>query len=174
MFSPDGRYKIESFIQTDAAVNPGNSGGALVNTRGELVGINTAIASTTNSFSGYSFAVPTVIVQKVVEDIVAHGAVQRALLGIMMTDITSAAAGELKLKNLDGALIARVIPGSVAEKAGIRQNDVITSINGVMTKNISAVQEQMARYRPGEQIEIIATRHGKTQHFNVLLEKLPD
>jgi Do/DeqQ family serine protease len=174
MFSPDGRYKIESFIQTDAAVNPGNSGGALVNTRGELVGINTAIASTTNSFSGYSFAVPTIIVQKVVEDIVAHGTVQRAVLGIVMTDITSAVAGELKLKNLDGALIARVIPGSVAEKAGIRQNDVITSINGVTIKNISAVQEQMARYRPEEQIEIIATRHGAARHFNVLLEKLPD
>jgi Do/DeqQ family serine protease len=173
MFSPDGRYKIESFIQTDAAVNPGNSGGALVNTRGELVGINTAIASTTNAFSGYSFAVPAGIVRKVVEDIVAHGAVQRAVLGIVMTDVTGAAAEELKLNSLDGALIARVIPGSVAERAGIRQNDVITSINGVPIKNIAAVQEQMVRYRPDEQIEITTTRHGDTKHFNILLEKLP-
>jgi S1-C subfamily serine protease len=133
------------------------------------VGINTAIASPTGSFSGYSFAVPTIIVQKVVEDIVAHGAVQRALLGIMMTDVTDAMAGKLNLKNLDGALIARVIPGSVAEKVGIRQNDVITSINGVVVKNISTVQEQMARYRPNEQIEVVAIRDGKTRHFNVVL-----
>jgi S1-C subfamily serine protease len=171
MLSPDGRYKIESFIQTDAAVNPGNSGGALVNTRGELVGINTAIASPTGSFSGYSFAVPTVIVQKVVEDIVQYGAVQRALLGVAMADITDAIAGKLNLKSLDGALVAQVFAGSVAEKAGIKQGDVITSINGVVVKNIPAVQEQMARYRPDQQIEIIVTRDGRERHFNVVLEK---
>jgi Do/DeqQ family serine protease len=169
MLSPDGRYKIESFIQTDAAVNPGNSGGALVNTRGELVGINTAIASPTGSFSGYSFAVPTTIVQKVVEDIVQHGTVQRAMLGIMMTDVTDAIAGKLKLKNRDGVVVAQVIAGSVAGKAGIKQGDVITSINGVVVKNTSVVQEQMSRYRPNEQIEIVIIRDGKERHFNVVL-----
>ena len=174
MLSPDGRYKIESFIQTDAAVNPGNSGGALVNTRGELVGINTAIASPTGSFSGYSFAVPTIIVQKVVEDIIQHGSVQRALLGIVMTDVTDAVAGKLKLKNLNGALIVQVMAGSVAEKAGIKPGDVITSINGVVVKNISVVQEQMSRYRPNEQIEIVVVRDGKERHVNVLLEKIAE
>jgi S1-C subfamily serine protease len=174
MLSPDGRYKIESFIQTDAAVNPGNSGGALVNTRGELVGINTAIASPTGSFSGYSFAVPTIIVQKVVEDIVQHGAVQRALLGIVMTDVTDAVTGKLKLKNLDGALIVQVMTGSVAEKVGMKQGDVITSINGVVVKSTSVVQEQMSRYRPNEQIEIAIMRDGKERYFNVMLEKVTE
>jgi Do/DeqQ family serine protease len=171
MLSPDGRYKIESFIQTDAAVNPGNSGGALVNTRGELVGINTAIASPTGSFSGYSFAVPTAIVQKVVEDIVQYGAVQRAMLGIAMTDVTDAIAGKLKLKNLDGVLVAQVFAGSVAEKAGIKQGDVITSVNGVVLKSTSAMQEQMTRYRPDQQIEIVVVRDGQERVFNVVLEK---
>jgi Do/DeqQ family serine protease len=171
MLSPDGRYKIESFIQTDAAVNPGNSGGALVNTRGEMVGINTAIASPTGSFAGYSFAVPTTIVQKVVEDIVQHGAVQRALLGIVMADITSDMAGKLNLKTLDGVVIVQVAAGSVAEKAGMKPGDVLTSINGVAVKSTSSVQEQMSRYRPNEQIEIVAIRDGKERHFNVVLEK---
>ena len=171
MLSPDGRYKIESFIQTDAAVNLGNSGGALVNTRGELVGINTAIASPTGSFSGYSFAVPTVIVQKVVEDIIQYGAVQRAMLGIVMTDVTDAIAEKLKLKHLDGVLITQLMAGSVAEKVGMKPGDVITSINGVAVRNTSVVQEQMSRYRPNEQIEVMVIRDGKEQHFNVLLEK---
>jgi Do/DeqQ family serine protease len=169
MLSPDGRYKIESFIQTDAAVNPGNSGGALVNTRGELVGINTAIASPTGSFAGYSFAVPTTIVQKVVEDIVQHGAVQRAMLGVAMTDITGAEAKELKLKTPNGALIRQVVAGSVAGKAGMKPGDVITTVNGVVVKNTSAVQEQMSRYRPNEQIEIVVIRDGRERYFNVVL-----
>ena len=172
MMSPDGRYKIESFIQTDAAVNPGNSGGALVNTRGELVGINTAIASPTGSFSGYSFAVPTTIVQKVVEDIVQYGAVQRAMLGIVMTNVTDEAAKKLKLNNLDGALIVQIYAGTVAEKAGMQPGDVITSINSVVVKNTSAVQEQIARYRPGDQIEIVVIRDGRKRYFNVVMEKI--
>ncbi|MDR2802383.1 MAG: trypsin-like peptidase domain-containing protein [Prevotellaceae bacterium] len=170
MLSPDGRFKIESFIQTDAAVNPGNSGGALVNTRGELVGINTAIASPTGSFSGYSFAVPTAIVQKVVEDIIQHGAVQRAVLGIVMTDITDDIAKKMNLANLDGVFVVNIIAGSAAEKAGIRKEDVITHINGVAVKNTSAVQEQIGRYRPEEQVEIIVERNGKKQYVNVVLE----
>lgn len=171
MFSPDGRYKIESFIQTDAAVNRGNSGGALVNTRGELVGINTAIASPTGSFSGYSFAVPTGIVQKVVEDIIQYGSVQRAVLGIVMTDVTDAIAKKLALNSLNGVLITDVIAGSAAEKAGIKQGDVLTHINGIVVKNTSAVQEQIGRYRPEDQAEIIVETNGKKRHINVVLAK---
>ncbi|MDR0693908.1 MAG: trypsin-like peptidase domain-containing protein [Prevotellaceae bacterium] len=171
MLSPDGRFKIESFIQTDAAVNPGNSGGALVNTRGELMGINTAIASPTGSFSGYSFAVPTAIVQKVVEDIIQYGAVQRAVLGIVMTDITDDIAKKMNLAQLDGVFVVNLVAGSAAEKAGIRKEDVITHINGVAVKNTSAVQEQIGRYRPEEQIEVLVERDGKKRHVNVVLAK---
>jgi Do/DeqQ family serine protease len=169
MLSPEGRFKIESFIQTDAAVNPGNSGGALVNTRGELVGINTAIASPTGSFSGYSFAVPTVIVQKAVEDIIQYGSVQRAILGIVMTDITDAMAKKLNLSHLKGVFIADLIAGGAAEKSGVRRGDVITHINGVAVNNTSEVQEQISRYRPEQQIEIILERNGKKQYVNVVL-----
>ncbi len=172
MPSYDGRFKIESFIQTDAAVNPGNSGGALINTQGELVGINTAIASPTGSFSGYSFAVPTVIVQKVVEDILQYGAVQRAILGVVMTDVTDVVAKQLNLATLNGALITQIVAGSAADKAGLQAGDVITHINGTEIKNSAAVQEQIARYRPNEQIEIIAERNGKLRHFNVLLNNV--
>jgi Do/DeqQ family serine protease len=170
MLSPDGRYKIESFIQTDAAVNPGNSGGALVNTRGELVGINTAIASPTGSFSGYAFAVPTVIVQKVVEDIIQHGSVQRAVLGIVMTDITDAIAKRMDLDSRNGVLVVQAVPGSVAEKVGLQAGDVITHINNSEIKNMAMLQEQISRYRPDEQIEIVVSRKGKAKHFNVILE----
>jgi Do/DeqQ family serine protease len=169
MFSSEGRYRIESFIQTDAAVNPGNSGGALVNTRGELVGINTAIASPTGSFSGYSFAVPTSIVRKVVEDIIRYGAVQRAILGIVMTDITDDIAKKLTLNTLNGVLVTNVANGSAAEKAGIKQGDVITHINNIAVKNASAVQEQIARYRPEEQVEVLIEREGKKRYMNVVL-----
>ncbi|MDR3133090.1 MAG: trypsin-like peptidase domain-containing protein [Prevotellaceae bacterium] len=174
MLSPDGRFKIESFIQTDAAVNPGNSGGALVNTRGELVGINTAIASPTGSFSGYSFAVPTGIVQKVVEDIIQYGAVQRAVLGVTMTEITDELAKKMNLSNLNGVLVVDIVAGSAAEKANIRKGDVITHINGIAIKSTSAVQEQIGRYRPEEQIEIIIERNGKKQHVNVVLAKFKE
>jgi Do/DeqQ family serine protease len=169
MPSADGRFKIESFIQTDAAVNPGNSGGALVNTSGELVGINTAIASATGSFSGYSFAVPTVIVQKVVEDIIQYGAVQRAVLGIVMTDITDSVAKRMNLNTLGGILVVETGRESAAEKAGIKEGDVITHINGVPVRSTSMVHEQIARYSPNQQIEIIVERAGKTRYFNVIL-----
>ena len=146
----NAEMKIESFIQTDAAVNPGNSGGALVNTRGELVGINTAIASQTGSYSGYSFAVPTSIVQKVVSDIRQYGVVQRAILGVQMREITSELQKEKKLSTLQGAYVERVVPDGAAEKAGIKSGDVITRIDDAAVKTGTDLQEHIGRHRPGD------------------------
>ncbi len=150
----NSEMKIESFIQTDAAVNPGNSGGALVNTNGELVGINTAIASQTGSYAGYSFAVPVSIVGKVIADLQEFGVVQRAVLGVQIRDITDEVAKENGLKTLSGAFVASVIDGSSARAAGIEQGDVINSVNGVEVASSSQLQEQVGRYRPGDKIKI--------------------
>lgn len=162
--------KIESFIQTDAAVNPGNSGGALVNTRGELVGINTAIASQTGSYSGYSFAIPVSIMAKVVADIKQYGTVQRALLGISINDISAEFAKEKGIDILEGAYVAGVNDKSAAGDAGITKGDVITHVNGVKVKSVSELQEQIGRYRPGDKVEIVVTRDGKDKKFDVTLK----
>lgn len=164
--------KIESFIQTDAAVNPGNSGGALVNTRGELVGINTAIASRTGSFAGYAFAVPTSIVQKVVADMRKFGVVQRAVLGVRMTDITSELAKEKNLKSLNGAYVSEIVEGSAAQKAGIKPDDVIMNVNGVEVKSSSQLQEQIGRYSPGDKVTVDVMRVGKTMKIHVELKNI--
>lgn len=153
--------KIESFIQTDAAVNPGNSGGALVNTRGELVGINTAIASQTGSYSGYSFAVPTSIMQKVVSDIRQYGVVQRAILGIQMQEITDQLQKEKNLPTLQGAYVANVIADGAADKAGVKEGDVITQIDNTPIKTGTDLQEQIARHRPGDTVTLTVLRQGK-------------
>lgn len=157
----NSQMKIESFIQTDAAVNPGNSGGALVNTKGELVGINTAIASQTGSYAGYAFAVPTSIVQKVVSDIRQFGAVQRAVLGVSMQDITSELAKEKKLKTMEGAYVAEIVENSAAEKAGIKKEDVIIKVNDVDVKSSAQLQEQIGRYSPGDKVSITVLRDNK-------------
>lgn len=162
--------KIESFIQTDAAVNPGNSGGALVNTRGELVGINTAIASQTGSFAGYSFAVPSSIVQKVVSDIRQFGVVQRAVLGVEIRDINGELAKEKNIKTFDGAYVANVVESSAADKAGVKSGDIITNVNGVAVKSVAQLQEQVGRYRPGDKIFIEILRDNKKQKLNVELK----
>lgn len=162
--------KIESFIQTDAAVNPGNSGGALVNTRGELVGINTAIASQTGSFTGYSFAVPSSIVQKVVSDIRQYGVVQRAVLGVEIRDINGELAKEKNIKTFDGAYVANVVESSAADKAGVKAGDIITNVNGVAVKSVAQLQEQVGRYRPGDKIFIEILRDNKKQKLNVELK----
>ncbi len=154
--------RIESFIQTDAAVNPGNSGGALVNTRGELVGINTAIASQTGSFAGYSFAVPSSIVEKVVSDMRQFGVVQRAVLGVNIQDITSELAREKNLRVMQGAYVAGVAENGAAEKAGIREGDVITAINGVAVRSVAQLQELVGRHRPGDVIDVQFNRDNKT------------
>lgn len=157
-----GEFKIESFIQTDAAVNPGNSGGALVNKAGELVGINTAIVSTTGSYAGYSFAVPSNIVQKIVSDLIDFGTVKRAKLGVTMSAITSEMAKEYNLKSLEGAYVHEVAPGSTAERAGIKKGDVIVAIDDVPTKTPAALQEKVNGFRPGDKATVKVERGGET------------
>ncbi|MFN8921406.1 MAG: S1C family serine protease [Sphingobacteriia bacterium] len=158
-------YSIESFIQTDAAVNPGNSGGALVSLDGELIGINTAIATETGSFQGYSFAVPSQLVRKVVADLIRYGEVKRAFLGVSIQDISAHTASEYKLPTLQGALVVGLVPGGSAGRAGLRQGDVLVAVQGVPVASASELQEQVARYRPGDAIRLRLQRGGQ------LLEK---
>ncbi len=163
---------IESFIQTDAAVNPGNSGGALVNTKGELVGINTAIASRTGSFTGYSFAVPVSIVQKAVADLMEFGEVQRGLMGISIQDIDNSLAIKLNLNTVKGVYVAGVVEGGGAKKAGIKDGDVILSINNDDVNTVSQLQEKVSRYRPGDKLDVLVLRDGKTKPFTVTLRNM--
>ncbi len=162
--------KIESFIQTDAAVNPGNSGGALVNTRGELIGINTAIASQTGSYTGYSFAVPISIVSKVVADLKEYSVVQRAVLGVQIADINDKLAKEKNLKTLKGAYIVAVQENSSAADAGLKEGDIITNINNQTINSVAELQEQVSRYRPGNDIKVNYIRNDKTQSVIVTLK----
>ncbi|MDR1343326.1 MAG: Do family serine endopeptidase [Prevotellaceae bacterium] len=162
-------FKIESFIQTDAAVNPGNSGGALVNTRGELVGINTAIASPTGTFTGYSFAVPSSIVNKVASDIIEFGIVQRAVLGVSLQELTSETAAEHGIKEIQGVLIAGVLEGGAAEQAGVKKGDVVLKINDIAVNTGSQLQEQISKFRPNDQVSLTISRDNKTRYINVIL-----
>ena len=166
--NPD-QMRIESFIQTDAAVNPGNSGGALVNTRGDLVGINTAIASQTGSYSGYSFAIPSNIVQKVVADLKEHGEVQRALLNVQIGDVTAKVAEDYGLDKIEGVFIGKVQEGGAAELAGIKDNDVIISVDGIPVNSTAELQEQISKHRPGDKVTVVVKRDNKKKPFNVTL-----
>ena len=161
---------IEAFIQTDAAVNPGNSGGALVDLKGRLVGINTAIATHTGSFEGYSFAVPASLVKKVMDDLLEFGVVQRALLGVSIVNVNAQLAEERDLNVLTGVYIARVNEGSSADDAGIEQGDVIVEVGGVEVKNVSELQEQIARKRPGDIVSVKYIRDGKTKTVSTTLK----
>lgn len=152
---------IESFIQTDAAVNPGNSGGALINTTGQLVGINTAIASRTGSYTGYSFAVPVNLVKKVMDDLLEFGVVQRGLLGIEIRDVSSQLSKEENLQVVEGVYVAKVNVGSGAEEAGIKPKDVIIGIDGQKVRNTSKLQELVAVHRPGDKVEVLLLRNGQ-------------
>lgn len=154
MISSGRTLGIESFIQTDAAVNPGNSGGALVNTAGELVGINTAIYSETGNYAGYSFAIPTTIVSKVITDLKQYGTVQRAMLGIVIHEMNDEYSKEKKVKLRKGVYVEDVAERSAAMEADLRAGDVIVAINGVETPTPSILQEQVARYRPGDKVKI--------------------
>lgn len=170
---------IESFIQTDAAVNPGNSGGALVNKTGDLVGINTAIVSQDGSYSGYSFAVPVNIVKKIVGDLIDFGSVKRAVLGISMSDLNENLADALKydsvedmmkkmkLSSLEGVYIAEVSDGGSADKAGIRKGDILLTIDGSKVTNGASVQEKVNSYHPGDKAVMTVLRDGKEKEFSV-------
>jgi Do/DeqQ family serine protease len=146
---------IESFIQTDAAVNPGNSGGALVNTKGELVGINTAIASQTGSYAGYSFAVPVNLVKKVMNDLIEFGIVQRGYLGVKISDVSQELMEKNKLKDLKGVYVAEVVDGGSADKAGIKNGDVILKIGTKEVNSVANLQEEIGKKRPGDKIEVL-------------------
>ena len=162
-------YGIESFIQTDAVVNRGNSGGALVNLEGELIGINTAIATNTGTFSGYSFAVPSILVKKVMDDLLEFGEVQRGLLGVTITDADGRTSDELT-----GVLIRGVNPGGAAEKAGMKAGDVIVGVNDRVVRTTSELQELVARQRPGDQILVKFKRSSKLKETNLTLRKKDD
>lgn len=166
------KYGIESFIQTDAAVNPGNSGGALVNLKGELVGINTAIASQTGSFAGYSFAVPTSIAQKVALDIIEFGQVQRALLGVSIGELTPKLAKENDIGELKGVYVAEVAEGGAAQEIGLTKGDVILEVNGVEVNSPTQLQEQISKYRPKDKIGILVNRKNKRKQYEVVLRNM--
>lgn len=163
----NAKGSVESFIQTDAAVNPGNSGGALVNTEGQLIGINTAIASQTGNFAGYAFAVPVSIVQKVISDLMEYGTVQRALLGINIGDVTQEIADEAGLDKIKGVYVGRVGEKSSAEDAGIKEKDIILSVGGKKTNSVAELQEAVSQFRPGDKTSIEFIHNGKTQTAEV-------
>ena len=159
---------IESFIQTDAAINEGNSGGALVNARGELVGINSVLTSPTGSYTGYGFAIPTSIMVKVVSDLKQYGTVQRAVLGIMGHDIDDRVKDK-DLGTVEGVYVADITEASAAANADIRKDDVITAIDGKKVKNMAELQEAMAKHRPGDKVKVTLLRAKKEMTVSVVL-----
>jgi Do/DeqQ family serine protease len=167
--SKGNKYAIENFIQTDAAINPGNSGGALVNTAGELIGINTAIASETGSYAGYAFAVPVNLVKKVVNDLMKYGKVQRALLGVSVQEINQQLADEKGLGDLKGVYVAEVIENGAADKAGIKKGDVILKINEVEVNSSSRLQEEIGKNKPGDKVKVSLRRKDKAMELEPTL-----
>ena len=167
--SQGNQYAIENFIQTDAAINPGNSGGALVNTSGELIGINTAIASQTGSYAGYGFAVPVNLMKKVVNDLMKYGKVQRAILGVSIQDISQALQEEKNLPDLKGVYIADVVSGGSADKADVKKDDVILKIDGEEVNSSSKLQEKVGKYRPGDKITLTIRRSGQIKELKATL-----
>ena len=166
----DGRYDIESFIQTDAVVNPGNSGGALVNTDGNLIGINTAIMTRSGQYEGYSFAVPSNLAQKVMRDLIEFGEVQRGFLGVTIKNISDRIAEDNNLKSMDGVYIQDVGDESAAKEAGLEKGDVILKVNGMVVKSSPELQEQVGLFRPGEKISILFIRSGDLKSTEVILK----
>ncbi len=162
-------FPIESFIQTDAAVNPGNSGGALVNASGELIGINTAIASSTGQYAGYSFAVPVNIVQKVASDLLEFGSVQRAYIGVSIRDMDQKLAEETKVGKIRGVYVNGVIDGGSAQNAGMEQGDVIVKVGNIAVNNVTQLQEQVGKFRPGNRVPVTVLRNGNEKVFDMTL-----
>ena len=168
----NGQFPVESFIQTDAAVNPGNSGGALVNTNGELIGINTAIVSSNGAYQGYSFAIPVTIVKKVVSDLIEFGTVQRAYIGVSINDINAKFAEQKNISVLKGAYVNGLTSNGAAESAGVKIGDVITSIEGNKVTSVSELQEQVSKYRPGHKINVTIVRNEKEITMPVTLTNI--
>jgi S1-C subfamily serine protease len=158
---------VESFIQTDAAVNRGNSGGALVNTRGELIGINAAIASHTGSYEGYSFAIPSNIVRKVVDDLLMYGETQRAYIGVYPQEMNAELADKAGMKDIKGVYVADITPDGAAEKAGIKKGDVLRRINGTEVNTVTQLLESVRQYRPGDEVTVDLIRDGKERTYTV-------
>lgn len=168
----DSKYAIESFIQTDAAVNKGNSGGALIDSEGKLIGINTAIASRTGYYAGYSFAIPATIARKVMEDLLTYKEVKRGFLGVSIQQVNADLAQREGLSRLKGAYVTDVRTELGAHDAGIRVGDVIVSVNDVEVSNSSELQEQVSRFRPGDKVNILAYRGDEKRLFSVLLKSI--
>lgn len=162
--------QVESFIQTDAAVNPGNSGGALVNLKGELIGINSAIATSTGNYAGYSFAIPVSLVKKIVDDLLEFGSVQRGLLGVQILDVSAELAESRSLDVVQGVYITRVNKGSAAEESGMESGDVIVAIDKHPVNSVSELQEWVARNRPGQSITVSYRRDGETKSVRAMLK----
>ncbi|MDA0714425.1 MAG: PDZ domain-containing protein, partial [Bacteroidetes bacterium] len=160
-------FPVESFIQTDAAVNPGNSGGALVNTRGELIGINTAIASRTGSYSGYSFAVPSSIVQKVTHDLLEFGNVQRAYIGVSIAELNQELADRLGIEDVAGVYVRGLTEGGAAAIVGIREGDIIYMVAGKRVNHVPELQEHVSRYRPGDKLKVTVKRGNDLLEYDV-------
>lgn len=165
----EDQHSIESFIQTDAVVNRGNSGGALVNQHGNLVGINSAIYSQTGSYSGYSFAVPVSIVQKVVKDLKEFGTVQRALLGVRISDVNAETAGKMKLERVEGVYVAEATNNGAAKEAGIKEGDIIVNVDGKSVRTSAELQETVSQYRPGDKVTVVVIRDKEKKQFKVTL-----
>jgi serine protease Do len=165
-------YSIEAYIQTDAALNMGNSGGALVNTKGELVGITSAIISPSGAYAGNSFAIPINIVRKVVDDLRKYGEVQRAIIGVRISEVTQDDADKLKLPEVSGAKIADVTKNGAAESAGLKANDVIVKLDGVSVATPAELQEQVGKHRPGDRVNITYLRNGKEFTVPLVLKNL--
>ena len=166
------KFAIESFIQTDAAINPGNSGGALVDLEGKIVGINSAIASRTGSYTGYGFAIPSNIVTKVVADLLKYGSVQRGMLGVTITTMNGSLAKEKKIEFIEGVWVENVNEDSAAEKAGIEAGDVIVKVDRISVSTSPRLQEIIAQHRPGDKVSVVVNRKGKEKEFNVTLENV--
>ncbi len=162
-------FPIESFIQTDAAVNPGNSGGALVNTQGQLIGINTAIASTTGQYAGYSFAVPANIVRKVTGDLLEYGSVQRAYLGVSIRNMDQELADKARMDRIRGVYVNGLSEGGAAQAAGLKEGDVILKVGAMEVNNVPQLQEQVGKFRPGDQVTVTILRGSKEQVMDLTL-----
>lgn len=165
-----GLNPVESFLQTDAAVNPGNSGGALINTKGELIGINSAIASNTGSYTGYSFAIPVNMARKVVADLLEFGEVQRAFIGVNIQDLDAKLAQEKSINEIKGVYVKGLTEGGAGEEAGIKEGDVITKIDDADINNVPELQEQVSRHRPGDKVNVTLKRNNQEKLMTLILK----